>query len=456
MGRVILTQRKATDTFPGAASDVGADNPLHVTVGVGSGDASMSGALPIKFGDMPEPPTSFQLTAVDQVIRAGVEAGAELTFSLAVPNFISGGTFSVAFEKSTDHGTNWVPLTVKPKTLIALRAPVTSATAVGLWRYDVEDGVTDVRMRCTGLTTLTELRGWIELFEDGRKIHLPFLGFTGGTFGLATNNPIVPAIDWDRFGDIEADIQTFTGTSHVMTWQGTTDDAGVNWSGVSHVSTASSTPVAGTTITGSGQYKITPGRQYFRVNLTFTALTAMSINGLTATVTSAVAPPSFVVASGAVAAGGTTGISNPIPAGFQCQTAALTTADGNNRLGLPVMSPGRATVVRQGQIRAAQSQNNVTLTTTTETTLLAAVASLFQDITELEIANTSASAVRIDLRTTTGGAVVRSFNLLAGETKQFTWKTGLLQAAVNTNWTVQASAALTDIRIGAVADRWVG
>lgn len=456
MGRVILTQRKATDTFPGAASDVGPDNPLHVAVGVGSGDASQSGALPIKFGDMPEPPTSFQLTAVAQVIRAGVEAGAELIFSLAVPNFISGGTFGIAFEKSTDHGASWSALTVKPKTLIGSRAPVTTATAVGLWRYDVEDGVTDVQIRCTSLVTLTELRGWIELFEDGRKIHLPYLGYTSGTFGQATNNPIVPAIDWDRFGDVEADIQTFTGTSQTMTWQATTDDAGVNWSGVAHVTTSSSAPVASTSITGPGQYKVTPGRQYFRVLLAYTALTAMSINGFTATVTSAVAALPFVVASGAVAAGGTTGISNPVPAGFQCQTAALTTADGNNRLGMPMMSPGRATVVRTGNIRAAQSQNNITLTTTTETTLLAQVASLFQDITELEIANTSASAVRIDLRTTTGGTVIRSFNLLAGETKQFTWKTGLLQAAVSTNWTVQASAALTDIRIGAVADRWVG
>jgi len=415
---------------------------------------STTRAIATPRGTMTAQPTAFSMALVNDAITATVEAGTEISFCLAVPNFIATGTFQVEFEKFD--GTSWTACTVIPKTLIGGAAGVTNTTAIGMWRYTVELGITQIRLRLSAISTLTSVWGWVELFEDGRKVHLPFAGLTSGTFAIATNNPIVPAINWDRLGDVEIDIQAFAGTSQTLTWQSTNDDSGANWGGAAHIITTGATPTAGTSTTAAGAYKITPGRQYFRANLTYTALTAMAINGIVSTVTSSVAASPIIVAGGPVAAGATTGLGNPFASGFQCQTAALTTADANNRLTIPVTTPGRQTVVRPGQLRAAQSQGTITLSTTTETTLLAAVASLFQDITELDIDNTSASPVRVDFRTTTAGAVVLSVTVAAGSHQRLTWKTGLLQAAVNTNWTAQLSAAVTDVRITAVADRWVG
>jgi len=405
-------------------------------------------------GQVTAPQTTFSMVAVNDAVTLGVTESAELSLAVAVPNFISGGTFTVAFEKFT---TSWVAATVIPKTLVTLSAGVTTATAVGLWRYRVESGVTQVRIRLTGLVTLTQVLGWVERFSDGSKIHLPYLGFTGGTFGQATNNPVVPAINWDRLGEACYDVQTMSGTSQVATGQETIDDSGTNWQSSLPISETTNTSFELATITAGGRYTFRPSAQYFRILFTYTAVTALTTNGIVATVVSGSSKmPTRLIVAGGNAAGATTGLSNPLSIAGQTLTAVLTTADSNNGLRLPVTTPGRQMVVRNGQMRVGVSQNNITLTSTTETSLLAAVASLFQDITEMTLTNTSASPTRVDIRTVTAGAVVLSINMVAGATVHLAWKTGLKQATVNTAWTAQCSAAVTDLRITAVADQWVG
>jgi len=154
---------------------------------------------------------------------------------------------------------------------------------------------------------------------------------------------------------------------------------------------------------------------------------------------------------------GSTSPTNPVMMGMQAQTAELASADANNSARYPMSSPGRQLVVRPNQIRAAQNQNTITLSSTTETTLLTAVTARFLDITTLIVANTNATTpVRVDFRSTTGGAVVFSVWVNANTTVHITDPTGILQAAVNTNWTATLSAAVTDVRIYAKADRSVG
>ena len=104
-----------------------------------------------------------------------------------------------------------------------------------------------------------------------------------------------------------------------------------------------------------------------------------------------------------------------------------------------------------GTVREFQNTlKAVTVSTTTETTLIAAVATYFQDIYGLTVSNTSiTTATRVDIRDTTAGTVVESFWLPAATTLRLNYDVPLKQSAINTNWTVQLSVATTDVRISA-------
>jgi hypothetical protein len=109
-------------------------------------------------------------------------------------------------------------------------------------------------------------------------------------------------------------------------------------------------------------------------------------------------------------------------------------------------------VVRVGASRQLIVQNTITLTTTTETTLLTAgSAGVFLDLTMLIISNTSATAVRVDIRDATAGTVRMSLYAPAGQTIGFTHPVTFTQTTAANNWTAQLSAAVTDVRIVAQA-----
>ncbi len=113
---------------------------------------------------------------------------------------------------------------------------------------------------------------------------------------------------------------------------------------------------------------------------------------------------------------------------------------------------GRLITAPQGD-RALVSQNTVTVSTTTETTLLAAVAATFLDLTYIKCSNTSTTATRVDIRDATAGTVRMTIACPAavgpceGEVFQVPWK----QTTVNNNWTIQLGTAVTDVRCEAQA-----
>lgn len=109
---------------------------------------------------------------------------------------------------------------------------------------------------------------------------------------------------------------------------------------------------------------------------------------------------------------------------------------------------GRAVVV-QGHVRDLVVQGAlVTITASTaETTILPQIAAVFQDLTLLVISNTSATAVRVDIRDTTGGTVVLPIYVAAGTTTPVPFGVAFKQTTLNTNWTAQCSASVTDVRI---------
>jgi hypothetical protein len=132
-------------------------------------------------------------------------------------------------------------------------------------------------------------------------------------------------------------------------------------------------------------------------------------------------------------------------------TARAVTADAT--ASRPIVDKLGRIVVVHGQIRELTDTNTLTLSTVTETTLIAAVAAVANDIRDLIISNTSAVDVRVDLRDSTAGTVRLSILVKAGQVVPMTGISRLKQAAVNTSWTVQLSAAVTDVRITAISER---
>lgn len=82
-------------------------------------------------------------------------------------------------------------------------------------------------------------------------------------------------------------------------------------------------------------------------------------------------------------------------------------------------------------------------TTTTETTLIGAVASNKHDVQSITVANRDTVQATVDLRDTTGGPIRLSVVVPAGETQQLTFPAGLPSGGANTNWTAQLRAATT-------------
>lgn len=144
---------------------------------------------------------------------------------------------------------------------------------------------------------------------------------------------------------------------------------------------------------------------------------------------------------------GSTTLTNPILHESRTTNRAVT-ADASmsrpivDKYGRQVVTPN----IRDLVIQEAM----VTISTTTETTISPAVASVFKDIHGLLITNTSATGTRVDIRDTTAGTVRASFMAEAGKSIVLFFDQPLKQSAVNTNWTAQLGTAVTDVRITAL------
>jgi len=136
---------------------------------------------------------------------------------------------------------------------------------------------------------------------------------------------------------------------------------------------------------------------------------------------------------------------NPVKFGAQArQTWQAAVADAD-RANVVCDDLGRLITVPHGP-RDLVVQNRIVLTTTSETTLLAQVASHFLDLTSLEITNESSTEVRVDLRDTTGGSVVWSIDLASdGGGISKSWPVPFKQTTINTNWTAQLSAGVSSV-----------
>lgn len=127
---------------------------------------------------------------------------------------------------------------------------------------------------------------------------------------------------------------------------------------------------------------------------------------------------------------------------------ALPTATSDGQLTGEMTDKFGRQVVLPNAMRDLVGSATLTLSaSTSETTLIGQTASVFHDLTAVIVNNTSGTAARIDFRDTTGGSVIFAIYVPAGDVRGVTFQTPQPQTTVNTNWSAQSSASVTDIRI---------
>lgn len=123
-------------------------------------------------------------------------------------------------------------------------------------------------------------------------------------------------------------------------------------------------------------------------------------------------------------------------------TARAAVADG--QAVRPIADKLARQVWAGSQIRELVDSNLVTLTTAVETTVIAAIAAIANDITLIVVANRDTVAHWVDLRDATGGTIRHSIAVQAGDSVAIPLSRNAgKQAAVNNNWTVTLNAATT-------------
>ena len=161
--------------------------------------------------------------------------------------------------------------------------------------------------------------------------------------------------------------------------------------------------------------------------------------------------------TGSVTVGGPTAAAaaiaaNPLTIGGRGSTTNPTAVADGQAVNVYLDKEGRI-VPSNTHCRALVVQGAVvTVTDTTETTVIAAGATgVFHDLTSIKLSNTSATAVRADIRDITGSTVVDTFYLPAGDIRSVVYQTPFTQTTASNNWTVKLSATVVDVRVIATA-----
>lgn len=186
------------------------------------------------------------------------------------------------------------------------------------------------------------------------------------------------------------------------------------------------------------------------------------------------AAPTAQIAGAIAATDGTNGRLIRTDASGNVQTIG-STASGSSLTVSPVTVGGRAatanpTAVADGQVVNAMfdklgkqvsisavrtlkgSQNTIITASTSETTIVTQAASTFLDLYGLILANTGATTTKVDIRDTTGGAIIATIEVPTLETRGFMLPadSGFSQTAVNTNWTAQCGSSTSSLQVTAL------
>lgn len=154
-----------------------------------------------------------------------------------------------------------------------------------------------------------------------------------------------------------------------------------------------------------------------------------------------------VEAQGYVDEGSSVTARAPVAIGCEARTVDKTAVDNGDAVRLICDDIGRV-ITYPSCPRDAKTQNHITLTTTAETTLIAAGgAGVFRDLNWLYAVNESTEEVRVDFRDSTAGTIRFTCNLAPNGGSCPPFEVSLNQATANNNWTAKASDAVSSIYV---------
>lgn len=167
------------------------------------------------------------------------------------------------------------------------------------------------------------------------------------------------------------------------------------------------------------------------------------------TVTANAGSGTFAV--GGVAAHDAAVSGNPVLNAAEARTTNPTAVANGDVVRIMADDRGSLVVTNEAPRDLVTGNTRLALTSTTETTLVAAVASQFNDLTFLVLSNESATECRVDIRDATAGTVRISVDLAAdGGGAVLPFPVPYPQTTANNNWTAQLSAAVSTVYITAV------
>lgn len=138
---------------------------------------------------------------------------------------------------------------------------------------------------------------------------------------------------------------------------------------------------------------------------------------------------------------------NPVLSGGEARTTTPVAVADGDVVRAQYDDQGRQVVVLNAP-RDLVVKGRVVLTSTTETTVIAAATSTFHDLVLLTLSNESATEVRVDIRDNTGATPVYSFDLAPdGGGVVMALPTPHPADATNDNWTAQLSASVSSVYV---------
>ncbi len=143
---------------------------------------------------------------------------------------------------------------------------------------------------------------------------------------------------------------------------------------------------------------------------------------------------------------------NPLLEGGEARTTLPTAVGDGDTVRAMRDDLGRAVVAPHGP-RDLTLHNRISLTTTTETTLIAAGgAGVLRDLVLVVLSNESATEVRVDIRDSLAGTIRLSVDLAPdGGGAVIPFPAPFKQASANNAWTAQLSAAVSTVYLTAQA-----
>lgn len=275
------------------------------------------------------------------------------------------------------------------------------------------------------------------------------------------------AIKTDANGELQVDVLTMPIVA--VTQSGTWDEVGINDSGNSITvddggTTLSIDDGAGSitvdgTVAVSGTVAVTDNAGSLTVDAPAFVRLSDGAAAITTLPVSLASVPSHAVTNAgtfAVQAAGdvahdSADSGSPVKVGGQARTTNPTAVADADRTNFIADKLGKQVVV--GSIRDLKGEQVTTITSsTTETTIVTAVASTFLDLYGLIISNTSATATKVTIRDATAGGTARVFQVPAGDMRGFMLNesAALKQGTVNNNWTATCGTSVASIEITAL------